>query len=115
MSWGPKQVFTVQIASAASTSSYLNMGSKSFRQMAVYYGTMSTGAMLSVQGSTDGTNFYTVHERVNTAPVQYQSLTIATSVSGAWAVFDSPPFPYVRFVASAVVNDGVIISVAADD
>lgn len=115
MSWGPKQVFSVAIASGASTSSSLDLGDKSYRQMATYYGTMSTGAALTVYGSTDGTNFYPAHERVNTAPVQYQALTIATSTSGAWAVFAAPPFRYVQFVASAVVSGGVALKVAVDD
>lgn len=115
MPHGPKQVFSTTIASGASTSTHIDMGNKSFRQMSVYYGTMSTGAALTVYGSTDAASFYPVHERVNTAPVQYQALTVATSTSGAWAVFQAPPFRYVKFVASAVVSGGVVLSVVADD
>ena len=115
MSYGPKQVFYVGIASGASTSSSLDLGDKSYRQMATKYVTMSTGAVLTVYGSVDGSNFYPAHERVNTAPVQYQALTIATSTSGAWAVFAAPPFRYVKFVTDAVVSGGVSITVAVDD
>ena len=108
MSYGPKQVFTGGvIASAASTGAAFDLGDKSYTKMAVKYPTMSTAAMLTVYGasSSDGT-YAPVHERVNTAPVQYQAVTVATSTSGAWAVLDAPPFRYVKFVASATVTDG---------
>jgi hypothetical protein len=108
MSYGPKQVFTGGvIASAASTGTFLDLSDKSFTKMAVKYPTMSTAAMLTVYGSESATGTYLpVFERVNTAPVQHQALTIATSTSGAWAVFDAVPFRYVKFVASATVTDG---------
>lgn len=119
MSHGPKQVFTTAsgIASGTSTSSSIDFGTKTYTKMAVLYPTsMSTGAMLTVFGSTDDSAFYTVQERVNTAPVQYQALTIATGTSGSWAVFDAPPFRYLKFAASATVTDGGgVIKVAVQD
>ncbi len=115
MSYGPKQKWSTVIASAASTSSYIDMGDKSYRRMGVYYGTMSTGAALTVYGGTTTTALYPVFERVNTSSVQYQALTVATNVSGGWAYFDCPPFRYVQFVASATVTNGVTIQVSADD
>lgn len=110
MGYGPVQVFSGvgAIASAASTGTYVDLGGKSYAKLAVQFPTMSTAAALTVYGATasDGT-FLPVHERVNTAPVQYQALTIATSTSGAWAVLEPLPFRYVKFVASATVTDGV--------
>lgn len=117
MSWGPKQIFTTTIASGASTSATLDFGDKSFSQFAVKYATMSTGAQLSIWGCDTPTGtFGVIHERVNTAPVQHQALTIATSVSGLqWACFQGLPFRYVQFVASAVVSGGVALTVLAGD
>ncbi len=110
MTWGPKQVFstTSGIGSAASTSSYIDLGDKTYSKMAVKYPTsMSTGAALAVYGCDTSTGtFLPVYERVNTAPVQYQALVVATNTSGGWAVFDAPPFRYVQFCASATVTDG---------
>lgn len=115
MSYGPKQTWTTTIPSAASTSSYIDMGDKSYRRLGVYYGTMSTGAALTVYGGVTSTSLYPVQERAATATIQYQAMTVATSVSGAWAYFDCPPLRYVQFVASATVTNGVTITVAADD
>ncbi len=116
MSYGPCQVFYAGTASGASTSSYVDLGGKSYTKLAVNYVTMSTGAAVTLYGaaSSDGT-FLPVHERVNTAPVQYQALTIATTTSGAWACVEAPPFRYVKFITSAVVSGGVSYTVLAFD
>lgn len=108
MSYGPKQVFTGGvIASAASTSTYMDLSDKSFTKLAVKFPSMSTSAALTVYGCETATGTYLpVQERVNTAPVQYQALTIATTASGSWAVMAAVPFRYVKFVASATVTDG---------
>lgn len=116
MSYGPKQVFVCGIASGASTSSSLDLGDKAYVKAALTYVTMSTGAMVTVYGSTDNSTFKPVQERVNTAPVQYQDLTIATTVSGSgWGVFDAPPFRYVKFITSAVVSGGVSFTAVFSD
>lgn len=114
MSWGPKQVFSCGIASGASTSSYIDLGDYGLRTLAVNAVTMSTGAAITVYGCDTSTGtYYPVHERVNTAPVQYQSLTVATTTSGGWAVFDAPPFRYLQFITSAVVSGGVSLTILA--
>lgn len=115
MSYGPKQVFSVGTASGASTSSSMDLGDKSFTKLALTYVTMSTGAMVTVYGSSDNSTFKVVNERVNTAPVQHQSLTVATSTSGSWCMLDAPPFRYLQFVTSAVVSGGVSFTVIASD
>lgn len=121
MSWGPKQVFATSnpIASAASTSSYIDLGDKTYSLLAVQYPmSMSTGAMLTVYGcTTAGGTYLPVYERVNTAPVQHQVLTIGTNTSGGWAVIDAPPFRFIKFIASATVTDGGtnVITVIAQD
>ena len=108
------QVFNVGIASGASTSSSLDLGTDGRRRLGLTYVTMSTGAMVTVYGSEDGTTFKPVHERVNTAPVQYQALTVATTTSGSWAYFDAPPIRYLQFITSAVVSGGVSFTLTAD-
>ena len=115
MSYKARQVFTCGIASGASTSSSIDLGGSGFQYMFVNAVTMSTGAEMTLWGSADNSTFYRVMERVNTAPVQYQNVVIATTTSGGWAQLNAAPFRYVLFTASAVVSGGVSITVAAQD
>lgn len=120
MSYWPVRMWQVGIASGASTSSYIDMGGKSYTQMAVNYVTMSTGMIVGVYGSpvTDGTiPFAQVNGLVtNTATVAYQKLQIVTAVSGSgWAVFNCPPFPYLQFVGTGVVSGGASFTIMAFD
>ncbi len=114
MGWENKAVFTCAIASGASTSSYIDLGLASFKNLTVNMVTAATNALLTVYGSVDGTTFYPVHERVNTAPVSFQALTIATSTSLAWATIACPPFRYIEFAASATIAGGTTITVIGD-
>lgn len=115
MGYGPTQVFTCGIASGASTSSSIDLGTKSFSRMFVNAVTMSTGAAVTIYGAVDNATFYTVQERVNTSSVQYQTVTIATTTSGGWAQCEAPLFRYVRFITSAVVSGGVSFTVVCAD
>jgi hypothetical protein len=117
MPYGPTQVWTCGAASGASTSSYIDLGGKSYSKLALNAVTMSTGAMITVYGcsTADGT-YGPVYERIqNTSTVGYQALTIATTTSGGWGVFNAPPFRYLQFVTSAVVSGGVSYTVIAND
>lgn len=117
MSNGPCQVFSVGAASGASLSSVLDLGGKSYTQFAVNYATMSTGAVVTVYGSPTSTGtFKQVNVRVATTTAQYAALQIATAVSGSgWAVFEAPPFQYLKFGTDAVVSGGVSYTVLAYD
>lgn len=108
---------SVAIASAASTSSSLDLAGAGWSRLAVGYVTFSTGAALQIQGSADNTTFKNVHVLVPTSSAaQYQPLTVATTVSGSgYAVFGAPPFRYVRFVASATIDNGGVITVYGAD
>ncbi len=109
MSYGPKQVFTGgPIPSAASTGTYIDLGSKTYTKMAVKFPSMSTGGVLTIYGCETATGtFKPIQERVNTVTVQYQNVIIPTSVSGSWAVVEAPPFQFVKFVSDVTVTDGV--------
>lgn len=113
MSYGPRVVFSGSIASGASTVSF-DLGGKSYSRVYVEVGTMSTAAALTVFGSNDGTSFYPIFERVNTAPVQYQTLTVASSNAGSIVPLDVP-CNYVQFRASAVVSGGVSMALICVD
>lgn len=117
MSYGPTQVFTAGIASGASTSSFIDLGGKSFTRLAVNAVTMSTGAMLTVYGCDTSTGTYgPVYQKViNTAASAYLSTTVGTATSGGWCVIDAPPMRYIEFIASAVVSGGVSITVIGSD
>lgn len=114
MGYGPKQVFTATIASGAASSTVIDLGDKSYKNFAINPSNM--GEVFTVYGATSSTGtFSAVNERVNTAPVQYQSLTVATNVSGSWGVIDAPPFRYVKFIAAGNVTNGSTITVIAQD
>lgn len=116
MSYGPVQVFAGTLASGASTVTSINLGGKAFSKVFVELSTMSTAAAFDVYGSTDGTTFRPVFERVNTAPVQYQTLTVASAVGagGGIAPLD-PGYQYVQFRASAVVSGGLAVKLICWD
>ncbi|UCG54701.1 MAG: hypothetical protein JSV32_00325 [Dehalococcoidia bacterium] len=117
MPYGPTQKFEVGIASGASTSSYMDTGGRYFKKMALHYVTMSTGAMVTVYGSdsSDGTYLPISVQVPGTSTVAYNNLTVATSVSGGWGMFDGPPHRYLQFVTSAVVSGGVSFTIIAND
>jgi len=117
MSYGPTQVWECGAASGASTSSYIDMGDKSYNRLALKYVTMSTGALVTVFGcnTSDGTYLPVRRLVENTATVAYQNLAIATSVSGGWGMFPAPPFRYLQFVTSAVVSGGVSYTIMGSD
>lgn len=77
---------------------------------------MSTQVAIDVYGSADGSTYRPVFERVNTAPVQYQTMTVVSSVgaNGGLAPLEFG-YPYMQLRASAVVSGGVSITVLATD
>lgn len=112
MSYGPIQTTSLVIASGASTSSYWDLGGKSCTYFTVYH---TAGAELNLFGSSDGTTFKQVMERVNTAPVQYQSMIIGSAHSGFWVQNICPALRYVQFAATAAVANGTTIQVSFAD
>jgi hypothetical protein len=117
MSYGPVQVFYTGIASGASTSSFIDLGGKSFNRFSVNAVTMSTAAMLTVYGcDTDTGTYGPIYQKVySTATSAYLSTTVGTNTSGGWCVLDAPPVRYIKFVTSAVVSGGVSITVIGSD
>ena len=121
MSDGMIQRFEAQIASGASTSSYVDLGNANFQEMAVRYVTMSTGAEVALYGadamtinSAASATFYPVRVRdVGTAAAAYDAVTVVTSVSGGWGVLPAVPHRFIQFVTSAVVSGGVSFTVVA--
>lgn len=117
MGYGPTQKWEAQTASGASTSSSIDLGGRYCKKLALHYVTMSTGAMVTVLGSDSLTGtFLPISAQVpGTATVAYNNLTVATTVSGGWGVFDGPPHRYLQFITSAVVSGGVSFTVIGND
>lgn len=119
MSYGPKQVFSGGvIASATSTGTWIDFGTKAFSKMAVKFPSMSTAGVLTIYGCETSTGtFQPIKERVpNTTSVQYQNLSIATAVSGSWAIIEALPLQFIKFVSDVTVTDGSgAITVVAQD
>lgn len=102
------RVFTGTITSGAS-SCQIDTGGATFARVFLELPTMSTAAAIDVYASLDGTTYYPLFERVNTAPVQYQTLTVASGVgTGGGQAPLAVSAQYVQLRASAVVSGGVI-------
>lgn len=115
MAYGPMKVFSGAIASGAATGAVVTLD-KSYSKVFVQVPSMSTAATLSVWGSTDGTVFNPVLERVNTAPVQFQATDVTTGVVTGGVILPMDiGFPYVQFRTGAVVSGGVAIKVICSD
>ncbi len=105
--YGPRKTATLVIASAATVSAVYELGDMKYSKMAIRVTSMSTGAELTILGcDTVSGTYMPVMERVNTAPVQYQTITVATTTSGNWLVADVPPVNFLQFLASATVTGG---------
>ena len=105
--YGPRKTATLVIASAATLSAVYELGDQKLSKMAIKTTSMTTNAELTILGcDTVGGTYLPVMERVNTAPVQYQTVTVATTTSGNWLVCDVPPMNYMQFLASATVTGG---------
>lgn len=114
MSYGPIKVFSGQVASGASTVSFAL--DKAYTTVYAEVGTMSTAAAFSVYGSTNGTSWYALNERVNTSSVQYQAITIASgSVANGGVVPIPEGLPHYQFRATAVVSGGVVFKLICSD
>lgn len=112
MGYGYIKSFVGSIASGASTVSF-DIG-KSWSSVVAEVGSMTTNAELALYGSSDGTTYRPVLERVNTAPVQYQAVVISTAAVNGFA----PIVPGARFVqlrASATVTGGAVINLVCFD
>lgn len=117
MSYGPCPVFTGSIASGATTCTSINLGGKAYSRVFVELGTMSTNSIVSVYGSSDGSDFKPVFERVpNTTSVQWQAIQLTTAVVGGIApVNDLSGIAYAQFRATAVISGGCTIKVICVD
>ncbi len=118
MSAGPIKVFTGTVASGASTVTF-NLGEnpRSFSQVYVELSSMSTAAEFAVWGAPTSTDTYRpVFERVNTAPVQYQTLVVNSGVgaNGGCAPL-AIAYPNIQLRASAVVSGGVTVKLICWD
>lgn len=114
MSYGPLQAFYGSIASGASTCTSIDLGTKAYSRKFVEISTCSTNSVMTVYGSSDNAVFRAVSERVNTAPVQYQGVTIATGVANGMAPLDVH-CRYLQFRCAEVVSGGVSITVLCAD
>lgn len=116
MSYGPKQVFTCGIASGASSSSFIDLGDKSYSQMSVYFSTMTTATVMTVYGAiASAATYFPISERVNTSTVQYQPITIATAASGTWCSLPALPARFIKFVGAETIVGGSTLTVIAQD
>lgn len=117
MSYGPIQVFaTTGIVSGASTLTSVALA-KAFSKVCLEIGTASTEIIIDVYGSTDNVVFRPVMERVNTATIQYATMTVTSQVvvGGGIALLSNFNYPYLQLRASAVVSGGVAVKLIGMD
>lgn len=107
-----RQVFAVSFASNTRTAT-INLGDNGWKK--VFFDARAMGAQLAVQCSWDGTAFGPLLERVpNTASVQFQAVTLASTVSGGWAPLNLNS-RFVQFVATATAANGATCYVVCTD
>lgn len=114
MSYGASVFETATIASAASTSDGVVFGGRGFQQVNAYFPSMSTAAQITVQGSVDGTTYVRAfHPPINSSTVACNPIIIPSGVvtGGAYVQIPAAGFQAIRFVASDVVNNGLLIKV----
>lgn len=108
-----RKVFTDSIASGTSTSSGISL-QRTWSQLGVAISSMSTSAQIAIQASPDGgSTFYPIFIGVpNTSSVQANALNIASGAAGPSCFIPIPATaPYIRFIASGTVNNGVVFKV----
>lgn len=114
MSFGPIKVFSSTLASAGT--SCTATFNKAYGRIYVQVPTMSTAATLTFYGSADGTTYYPFMEQVNTAPVQFQQVSVATTVVSGGAVFPVDlHVPYVKMETGAAVANGMTVRFICSD
>ncbi len=110
MGYGPRQEFYGHIASGASTCTSVDLGTKAFSKVFLEVATCSTNSVITIFGSNDNAQFRVVNERVNTASMQYQSLTVQTAAANSYVPLDAP-FRYLQFRTAEVVSGGVSLTI----
>jgi hypothetical protein len=106
------------LASAASTSSGIIFGGRSFKQVNYYVPSMSTAANMRVQGTVDGTNYFNVfHPPINSSTVTVNPMVIPSGAVTGGAILQIPVagLAGIRLVATDVVNNGLAMKVVAYD
>jgi hypothetical protein len=114
MSYQPFAVFTATLASGATTVAFtLDRG---YTNATLELPTLSTSTAWDVYCSTDGSTYRPAFERVNTAPVQYQTLTVASGVgANGGAAQLAVVYPYLQLRASSAVGNGASIKLICWD
>lgn len=105
---------TATIASAAATSDGASFGGLAISQVNAYVPSMSTAAALTIQGSIDGTTYVRLyHPPINSSTVACNPMVIPSGAvtGGAYLQIPVAGLQAIRFVASDVVNNGLIIKV----
>lgn len=78
--------------------------------------TMSTATAFDIYGSATGTTYRPIFERVNTATVQYQTLTVSNLVGTNGGIAQIPvTLRYLQLRATAVVSGGVLLNAICVD
>lgn len=118
MSYGPQSVFGPYIiASGASTCSEIALD-RSWKNIFLQIGTMSTGVNLNIQGRNSLTTaYYTVfHPSINSSTVTNNPFIISGAVGSGGGIVPIPNgIPYLRPVGTGVISGGCSFYVICSD
>ncbi len=103
MSYGPMQVFSATMASAAATATFEKL-SVGYSKIHFVLPSLSTNAELALQASTDGETYYAVRTATNVAAPTAK--VFGSAAANCIVPSDIHVYPYIQLVASAAVNDG---------
>ncbi len=115
MSYAPISIFNATMASGADSAS-VNVA-KSWGNVALQIGTMSTGVQLQQWASVDGSSYYQVFSpQTNTATVANNAFLIVGSLGTNGAITPLiPGFQYYKLIGTGVVSGGVQFKLICSD
>ena len=117
MAYGVLSVFPATIASGASTSSDIVLD-RSYKNVLLQVGTMSTGVNIQVEGKalvTD-TYKYLYHPAINSSTVTTNQFIVSGAVGSGGGIVPVPNgLPYMRIRLTGVVSGGVSFQVICSD
>lgn len=117
MSYGPLSVFYGTITSGASTTSDIVLD-RSWKNVLLQVGTMSTGVNLTFQGKAQSADsyYYLFHPSINSSTVTNNQFVVSAGVGSGGGIVPIPNgLPFMRIVGTGVVSGGVSFKVICSD
>lgn len=118
MSYGPISNYFANIASGASTSSDIVLGGRSWKNIMLRVGTMSTGVNLNIDGKAVDTDGYyqCFHPSINSSTVTNNPFVVSAGVGSGGGIVPIPNgLPIMRIRGTGVISGGCSFTLICSD